>query len=318
MPDQQDISKIETYYTGPIIDAHFHVWDLDNNIYPWLLPEAKIQHRYGNYDQIKHNYLPEDYQRDIQGHNITCGIYMEAEWDPNDPIGEMTYISKLAEKYNFFGAMVAQAWLDSPTINMLLERQSSFPLVRSIRHKPGGAKSQLEAQSGVRSLMSDSKWRDGYSLLSKYGLHFELQTPWWNLHEAAILAKDYPDTLMIINHSGVILNREPETIHAWQQALEQIAACPNVFIKASGLCVENELFTKESNQPLIETMINIFGAHRVMFGSNFPVDGLFGDYNQLIKTYQAMVSHLSDDDQHHFFFKTASNVYRPREPDYQA
>ncbi|MFU1925229.1 hypothetical protein ACM6PT_49790, partial [Klebsiella pneumoniae] len=32
--------------------------------------------------------------------------------------------------------------------------------------------------------------------LARHGLHFDLQTPWWNLAEAACLARDFPDTLI--------------------------------------------------------------------------------------------------------------------------
>ncbi|MBD7995719.1 amidohydrolase family protein [Arthrobacter sp. Sa2CUA1] len=298
-------------YAGDVIDAHHHVWDLERNHYPWLTPEVTVPHRYGDYTAIKRSYLADDYLADIAGHRVTASVYMEAEWDPADPIGESRYIADVAAESGYPGAAVAQAWLDAPDVAATLAAQAAFPLVRSVRHKPGGAASRSEAMAGRRSLMSDPMWRAGYGLLARYGLHFELQTPWWNLGEATELARDFPETTLVINHSGVLLDRSPETVDGWRAALERIAACPNVVIKASGLCVEGVPFSAALNREVVLEMIRIFGPDRVMFGSNFPVDGMFATYGELLGSFLDITSSLSDAGKSAVFFDTANRVYRP-------
>jgi predicted TIM-barrel fold metal-dependent hydrolase len=297
-------------YAGDIIDAHHHVWDLERNRYPWLTPEVTVPHRYGDYSAIKRSYLPADYLADIAGHRIVSSVYMEAEWDPRDPVGETRYIASIAAESGYPGAMVAQAWLDAPDAAALLSAQASFPLVRSVRHKPGGG-SRTEALAGRRTLMSDPAWRAGYGLLTSHGLHFELQSPWWNLDEAAELAADHPDTLLVINHAGVLLDRSAETVDGWRRALERIAARPNVVIKASGLCVEGVPFSTGLNREVVLDMVRIFGADRVMFGSNFPVDGMFASYGRLLDSFLDITSVLTPAEQSAVFFGTADRVYRP-------
>jgi predicted TIM-barrel fold metal-dependent hydrolase len=71
---------------------------------------------------------------------------------------------------------------------MVLAGQTAFPLVRGVRHKPGGPATP-DALGRQRTLMSDETWRRGYALLEHHGLHLDLQTPWWNLDEAARLAR---------------------------------------------------------------------------------------------------------------------------------
>jgi predicted TIM-barrel fold metal-dependent hydrolase len=300
-----------TAYAGDVIDAHHHVWDLERNLYPWLTPEVTVAHRYGDYSSIKRTYTIDDYLRDIAGHRVVSSVYMEAEWDPTDPLGETRYIEEVAARSGYPGATVAQAWLDAPDVADLLAAQASSPLVRSVRHKPGGAATPDQKRAGRRTLMSDPAWRAGYALLGEHGLHFELQTPWWNLDEAADLARDFPDTTLVVNHSGVLLDRDPATLSGWRAAIDGVAQHPNVVIKASGLCVEGEPFTAGLNRDVVLDMVRVFGADRVMFGSNFPVDGMFTGFDGLLASFLEITAGLAAEEQAAFFFGTANRVYRP-------
>lgn len=311
MSDTNPVLSTDGRYVGPIIDAHHHVWDLERNRYPWLEPDAMVPHRYGDYTSIKRTYLADDFLRDIDGQGVVATVYMEAEWDPADPQGETAYIESVHAETGVPGAMVAQAWLDADDADEVLTRQAASPLVRSVRHKPGGPTSPAEVTQGRRSLMSDPKWREGYARLAAYGLHFDLQTPWWNLPEAASLVEAYPETTLVINHSGVILDRKPETMAGWEAALREIAGAPNVVIKASGLCVEGQPWTVDLNRAAILTMVEVFGPERVMFGSNFPVDGMFVDYPTMLDTYREVLKDLPAAAQSAIFHDTAARVYAP-------
>jgi len=124
----------------PIIDAHHHFWDIHANYHPWLRDEPMIPFRYGDYSSIRRNYLPEDYFGDADGLNIVKTVYVETEWDPTDPIGESRWVSALSEREGYPNAVVAQAWLDRPDAVDVVAAQAEFPLVKSVRHKPGRAR----------------------------------------------------------------------------------------------------------------------------------------------------------------------------------
>lgn len=299
-------------YDGPIIDAHHHVWDLSLGRHPWLAAGARVAHRYGDYEPIKHDYLPADYLRDIAGAGVVASVYMEAEWTPGDGIDEVRTIERYRRESGVPGSMVAQAWLDAPDAAEELAELATVPAVKSVRHKPGGAASPAEAAAGTRSLLSDDIWREGYARLADHGLHFDLQTPWWNLGEAHALAADFPETTLVIDHAGVLADRAPETVSAWRAALERIAHAPNIVVKASGLCVAGTPWTVEANRGPIEDLVRIFGAERVMFGSNFPVDGMFIDFAGLVDGYREILSTFDADAQRSVFHDTAQRVYAPR------
>jgi predicted TIM-barrel fold metal-dependent hydrolase len=296
-------------WDGPIVDAHQHFWDPAINHHPWLMPDARIPFRYGDYSAIKRRYLPDDYRQDAAGRNIVQTVYVETEWDPTDPIGETRYASGIAARFGVPNAIVAQAWLHHSDVAAVLAGQAAFPLVRSVRHKPEGP-ARPEDVGATRTLMSDARWRDGFALLAGHGLAFDLQTPWWNLHEAVALARDFPDTTIILNHAGLPTPRDADSLAAWRAAMAGFADCPNAVVKLSGMGVPGERWTPESNGWIVRTAIALFGADRTMFGSNFPVDSLCASLPEIVDGFKAILAPLPRAAQQAFFCDTARRVYR--------
>lgn len=292
-------------YDGPVIDAHHHFWDLEANTYPWLAPGVLVAHRYGDYTPIKRTYLPADYLRDAAGHRVVGSVYVEAEWDPADPLGETRYVSELAKESGRPNAIVAQAWLDHDDADGVLAAQARVARVRGVRHKPG------PPDAANRTLMSNEQWRRGYALLEKHDLHFDLQASWRQLPEAARLARDFPKTTLIVNHAGVPGDRSRATLAGWRDALETLARLPNVVVKVSGLCEAGKPCRVAANQPVLDTLHATFGAARLMFGSNFPVDGMFITLDGLLRGFGELTRTWSREDQRAFFYDTAIRIYRP-------
>jgi predicted TIM-barrel fold metal-dependent hydrolase len=299
---------------GPIVDAHQHFWDPFANFHPWLEPDVLIPFRYGDYSAIKRRYLPQDYMADVGGHSVCETVYVETEWDPSAPIAETEYATALTKREGLPSAIVAQAWLDRADTTDVVARQASFPLVRSVRHKPGGPASP-DAVGQERTLMSNDTWRRGYALLERYGLHFDLQTPWWNLDEAVRLARDFPRTLIILNHAGLPSDRSSGGLAGWRKAMSKFADEPNVRTKISGLGQRDRPWTVSDNRSIVEDIVGIFGANRSMFASNFPVDSLCGSFDTIYTGFKLIAARYSQADQERLFCKTAREVYRTDKPD---
>ena len=115
---------------------------------------------------------------------------------------------------------VAQAWLDRDDCAAVLEAHARHSFVRGVRHKPRAG------------MMDDARWRAGYARLARLGLHFELQAPCSQLAEAARLARDYPDTTIVLNHAGL---PSADGARGWRAAMAGLAACSNVAVKISGM-----------------------------------------------------------------------------------
>ncbi len=294
----------------PVIDPHQHFWDLDTNHHPWLSNEPPIPFRYGDYSALKRNYLPADYRRDAAGFDVVGTVYVEAEWDPVDPIGETRWVSALADEAGLPTAIVAQAWLHREDVTEVLAAQAAYPRVRGIRQKPHAAADPKSARRGAPRSMDDPGFRDGFSKLRPLGLSYDLQTPWWHLDAALELARDFPETQIVLNHTGLPADRSPEGLEGWRKAMAALSDAPNVALKISGLGQPRLPWTVEANGPIVRDAISMFGPNRCLFASNFPVDGLCADFRTIFSGFAAITAGLPDGDRRKLFHDNACRIYR--------
>jgi predicted TIM-barrel fold metal-dependent hydrolase len=277
---------------------------------PWLCDEPAIPFRYGDYRALRKNYLPADYLRDSARHDVVKTVHVETEWDPADPVGETRWLQTLIEASGFPHAIVAQARLDRHDVEAVLAGHVAHPRVRGIRHKPRAAAAPDRVERGAPGSMGDPDWRRGYALLARYGLSFDLQTPWWHLAEAAALARAFPGTQIILNHTGLPADRSDEGLLGWRQAMRTFAAEPNVACKISGLGQPGRPWTVESNRPIVRDTIEIFGVDRCMFASNFPVDSLVADFDTIFDGFKTIVAGFSGAERAALFHDNAVRFYR--------
>jgi len=216
-------------------------------------------------------------------------VYVEAEWDPRDPAGEMNFIAEIRRAAGFPTVAVAQAWLDRDDCAAVLEAHAARGFVRGIRHKP------------KPGMMDDPRWRAGYRRLAPLGLHFELQAPWRQLDEAARLAATFPDTLIVLNHAGLPLDPE---FQDWKKALAGLASLPNVAVKISGLG------NVSRKREVVLAAIELFGTQRAMFASNFPVDSLRATYSEIFSAFDAITAAFAEGERRALFHDNAIRIYR--------
>jgi predicted TIM-barrel fold metal-dependent hydrolase len=240
---------------------------------------------------LPRRYLPEDYRKDAARWPVSRGVYVEAEWDPLDPAGEMNFIAELRREGGFPTVAIAQAWLDREDCAAVLESHAGHSFVRGVRHKPKAGQ------------MADARWRSGYARLARLRLHFELQVSWKEIGDAARLARDFPDTVVVVNHAGL----PPSADRAgWREAMAAAAACPNVMVKISGLGDLDAAARREVTLALIE----LFGGRRAMFASNYPVDSLRDSFDSIYATFDDITRGFSDAERRDLFHDNAVRIYR--------
>ena len=292
------------------LDAHHHFWDISSNYHPWLCDEPQIPFRYGNYAAIRTNYLPNDYEDDAVAVEIIGSVHVEAEWNPEDPVGETRWLTDITQTCEHPVVFVVKACLDQDNIEEVLADHSAFPQVRGIRQKPTATEQNALRSRGLPGSMDDPNWRDGYAKLERLGYSFDLQIPYWHLDQATDLAADFPETTLVINHTGLPSDRSDLGFSAWSNAIEQAAQKPNVMIKISGLGQTNQPWTVESNRNIVLRALDIFGPDRCMFASNFPVDRLCGDLDAILLGFREIVNTLTETTVDALFHGNAARIYR--------
>jgi predicted TIM-barrel fold metal-dependent hydrolase len=281
----------------PIVDAHQHFWDPRVNYHPWLCDLPPVPFRYGDYSALRRPYLPADYLADAAPYVVVKTVYVEAEWDPRDPLGEMRYVERLRRETGLPTVAVAQAWLDRADAAATIDALACFDFVRGVRHKPRPGQ------------MADPRWRAGFAHLCARGLRFDLQAPWPQLAEAAQLARDFPEARIILNHAGLPADRSRAGIAGWKEALQALAALPNSAVKVSGLGTPGQAWTAEANRDVVLAAIDNFGIGRAMFASNFPVDSLCASFEAIAGGMAEILSGFSPTEQRAFFHDNAIRIY---------
>jgi predicted TIM-barrel fold metal-dependent hydrolase len=293
----------------PIIDPHHHLYDLKTGRYPWLQDDM-LDRVFGDYSAIRRDYLIDDFREDIKNQNVVKTVHLQVEYDHNDPVAETRWLQSVADQHGYPHGIVAFADLASPNVQQTIEEHCAFPNVRGIRQCLNYHGDPVKTFIEHPHLMSDAQWQRGYALLARYDLSFDLQLYYTQMAEALELAKKFPDTPMVLNHTGMPVDRDTDDIAEWRASMKSLASVPNVFCKISGLGMGDWNWTTDSIRPFVLDAIDAFGTERCMFASNFPVDKLFSSYDDVFNAFKAITLDLSDSERRALFHDNAERVYR--------
>ena len=288
------------------VDAHVHLWKLDNLRYPWLTPPFSPDGPNGSVEAIAQDYGLPQYFADAHGFKVEKIVHIDAGAHPDDALKETQWLQGLADDTGRPDAIVAFAALDDPDVEAVLARHAQSRNVRGIRHilnwHPDPARTYTP-----RDLLDDPATAAGYGRLGKYGLSFDLQIYPGQMRKAAALAAKHPGTPVILNHMGMPVDSD---LTPWREGLSALAALPHASVKISGMGFFDRDWTAESVRPLILDVIERFGTERVMFASDFPTDKLFNPYARALDAFDAITAAFSADEREAMFAANAERIYR--------
>ena len=312
----------------PIIDAHHHLWDRQNA-----------------------RYLFADFIADVHsGHRIVATIFAQCRSmyradgpDEFKPVGEVEFINGLAAQSasGLYGpARLCAGIIGGADLRL---GDAVAPVLDAMQAASGGRlrgirnSTAWHASESIRSnpitppngLLSDPAFRRGVALLKARGLSLDVWAYHTQLAEVFDLARDFPNTTIVLNHLGGPLGAGPyagkraEVFVAWRTSMAMLARLPNVHVKLGGLGMQisgfefptcalppTSLQLAFAWKPYIDTVINLFGANRCMFESNFPVDkGMFA-YHVLWNAFKRLSSNYTSAESTALFSGTAASVYR--------
>ncbi|WDR05226.1 amidohydrolase family protein [Devosia rhodophyticola] len=291
---------------GPLVDSHHHLWDLDANRYPWLQDKVFDNAHFGDYAAIRRNYRASDYLSDLGAVQLLASVHVEAHWRGFiDSAGETAWLDREASEQNVPSAIVGYADLTDPNLEVTLDEHMRSPRFRGVRMMT----KRQRAPSGAE-LLSDPAFCRGLGIVHERGLSFDLQAPPSIMAAAADLADAFPDPSIILTHAGLPLDRSAAGVALWRHGIAALSERANVTAKLSGLPMTDWHWDVESLRPFVEHLLACFGADRVMFGSNFPVDSLFSSFPKLVAGYGQIVGERGDAAIDAVFRTTAARVYR--------
>jgi L-fuconolactonase len=314
-----------------------------------LEPELRIVDAHHHfYARPTWTYLADDYLADAStGHNVVASVYMQAQTryrvdgpEVLKPVGETEFVSAISRQHTSSIPEVAKALVGHADLRLgadvreVLEAhvQAGQGRFRGVRHlSTWDADSSLTnpLSAAPRGLLADKAYLQGVSQLATLGLSYDAWLFFHQLPELFELAKTVPDTPVVINHCGGIVRigayerLRSQVFETWLQGMRQLSKLPNVYVKLGGLGMRINGFEFEKGatpptslqlvdawRPWMEPCIELFGADRCMFESNFPVDKGSYSYATCWNAFKRLTSSAGADERLALFEGTASRVYR--------
>lgn len=253
-----------------------------------------------------HPYLPADYREDAGEVPVEAIVHIEAEWNGPGRLGradETRWVASLPFGVDTpaLGAIVGAGDPAAPEFAELLDaHQAASPRFRGIRTRVEyHPDPDVRAQCKAPGTLTSAAFLNGFSALAERGLSFEAWVYSGQLPEVTALAGRFPDATIVLNHLGTPAGifgpvgddtgqnpgQRRELFVRWRDDLTALAAHSNVVAKVSGLMMPilghpvpprgrptPVPVLAERISPLLWHALDVFGAERLLWGSNFPVD----------------------------------------------
>lgn len=284
----------------PLVDTHVHFWDRGVSGLRWAWLEPGFTHpRLGRLPEIAADqYVVADYRQSIDDCNVTQIVHVQAA-QSSDPVAETTWLQRLSDAHGWPTAIVGYAPLADPNATDIVRRHLEFPAFRGVRDLPAGE--HLNEPAVIKN----------FTAIAALGVPIEVMTSWPNYCDVHALAQASPDTTIILGHAGLPVERDPAYFAQWRSAIVELGREPNIVCKISALASgADPNWTVDSIRPWLLVCLEAFGPGRCMFGSNWPIDSLFGDYPRLVSSYRKITADLSQAERADLFERTACRVYQ--------
>jgi len=274
-----------------IVDAHQHFWALERGDYAWLTPQLGVLHR---------DYGPDDLLPLLAAHGVDATVLVQAA--PTE--AETYFLFDLAKHHAFVAGVVG--WTDFAAPEAA-ERIAM--LVAAGAGKLKGLRPMIQDIADPAWLLRDDL-DAAFAALTAHDLAFDaLIKPAQMLPLLARLRR-HQDLRAVIDHAG-----KPDIAYggfdAWAQGIAQLAGESGAYCKLSGLLTEaGDKTSFDDIAPYVAHVFDCFGAQRVIWGSDWPVLNLAGDYAHWLDLARALVRGLAHGQEDSVFAGNARRFYR--------
>lgn len=147
----------------------------------------------------------------------------------------------------------------------------------------------------------------GLAGVASAGLAFDAVVRPGQLASVIDVAAAVPVLRIIVDHLG---NPRPGPEAArWRETMAALALLPNVAVKLSGLTGLARDLGVGALRPMVDAVLRGFGAHRVMFGSDWPVCLLAGDFDDATALAATLTADLDSAERVDVFCGAAAQWY---------
>jgi L-fuconolactonase len=271
------------------IDAHQHFWDYSAAEYPWIG---------AGMERLARDFGPADLVAVAAGQGVKGSVAVQAR----QSLEETRWLLRLADESPFIKGVVG--WVD------LRSGRAADEIAAFAEHeKFVGVRHVVQDEADPRFLLGEAFVR-GLRLLHQFGLVYDLLVYPHQLPAAVELAGLLPEQPFVLDHLAKPRIKTGE-LAEWRRDIEALAAHANVSCKLSGLVTEAawRRWKREDFTPSLDIALAAFGPERLMFGSDWPVCLLSGEYAEVVAIIDEFIAALTPAEQKLIWEETTSHVY---------
>jgi L-fuconolactonase len=280
-----------------VVDAHVHLWDpVRTDWYPYLSrPQTEGA---GDASKMFRRFDVDTYRAETAQWNVEKFVNVAAATGRHS-IDETIELDSNAHARGGPDAIIGGL---PPTDTVfeaieLLDRQMTASRFRGVR--PMGAPKGPLPDAGVLHALADRN------------LVFELMAHTDQLQVAAAGLAGLDELIVVVEHTGWPRSNSDEELALWRTGIDALASLgDNVMCKLSGLAMPFGSMRADAFAPWLEYAIEAFGVDRCMFASNFPVDAMYGTFDDLYASFSAVTAGLDGESRGKLFAGNAERVYR--------
>jgi L-fuconolactonase len=273
-----------------MIDAHHHLWKYSAAEYGWISPEMRV---------IKRDFLPENLEELMHYFGIEGTVAVQAR----QTLEETSWLLELAGKHPLIRGVVGWVPLtEGAGVKKHLERFAGNPRLRGVRHV-------IHDEADPRYILRKD-FNEGVHALREFKLRYDILIFERHLPAAIEFVDRHPNQTFILDHVAKPRIKD-KVMTPWDRNMRELAKRQNVYCKLSGMVTEADpaRWTPEGLQPYIDVVLAAFGPRRLMYGSDWPVMLLAGDYARWFGTVQNAIGKLSKAEQERIMGGTAAEAY---------
>ncbi|KJD34312.1 amidohydrolase [Tamlana nanhaiensis] len=244
-----------------IIDAHQHFWHYNPIKHSWIDDDMAV---------IRRDFLPTDLQNVYKENGIDGCVAVEADQN----IEETQFLLKLAEDHSFIKGVVGWVDLQSDAIESVLNNFSKYNTLKGFRHV-------VQAEPDHNFILRPN-FLNGIAALEKYQYTYDILVFPHQLGAVLEFVRRFPNQKFVIDHIAKPYIKDG-FYDGWAFLMKEIAKHENVYCKVSGMITEADYnnWTEMQLKPYLDLIFEVFGTKRIMFGSDWPVCLVAGNYSEV-------------------------------------
>lgn len=270
------------------IDSHQHYWRYDPIDYSWISDDMPL---------LKRDILPSAIAEALKQHKMDGVIAVQAR----QTLRENEFLLGLAVEHSWIKGVIGWVDIGADDLTDQLAHYKNTAM-KGFRHL-------IQDELNPSEFFEGQKFNQGIQTLLKADYLYEVLFHEKDLRAATAFCQRHDDYPLIIDHLG-----KPNIVDgdykAWRNRIKSLAELPHVYCKLSGLITEAPQNWQPTDiYPFIDIAIELFTPERLMFGSDWPVCQLAGNYQNVYELVEHQIALLTEHERDLIMGGVACQIY---------